>query len=156
MNFLYPQPYPVSLRSWWDFPVVCHAYFDLLSAFFPPIPATSLIMNLPLQFGTAIRVNPESETTILSVLWPESKIRINESGHPGQSHLISIYTLFRFLFVSFKCQLFLHVNIFSVGGESAIHLPYVPWVNLWDIAVELSDNEWNIGDFLDLGHYSKG
>lgn len=51
---------------------------------------------------------------------------------------------------------FLRVSIFIVGGKSAIHLPYVPYVNLWDNAVELSDNEWSIGDSLDLRHYPKG
>ena len=49
--------------------------------FLPEIPAISLIRNFPLQFGMAILVDPLSDTVILSVLCPESKVSIRESGH---------------------------------------------------------------------------
>ena len=81
-------------RGAFDF--ACLAPFTRTSTlsvtFLPEIKPMSLIVILPFDFGTGIRVDPESETAMLYCVRSESMDRYSESGHASHVHLISMYS----------------------------------------------------------------
>ena len=85
----------------------------------------SLMVILPLDLETGIRVDPESDTAMLYCVRSESMDRYSESGHASHVHLISMYSPSDADFLSVES-----VICFFIGWNScfldisAIVLPY--------------------------------
>ena len=111
-------------------PFTCTSTLSM--TFLPEMIPRSLIVILPFDLGTVIRVDPESDTAsqyriqdphesdtaMLYCVRSESIARYNESGHASHAHLISMYSPSEADFLSVESVIF-----FFIGQNSC--LPYI-------------------------------